>query len=122
MMLVARRMSLRPPVNATIASSMSSAGILPCTCEMCSSDAISRTCVAIRVNSVAPGPAWTPLIPSTMPPEAVADFGEQYPTKRQAQPLELGPVYVMLGELRFGHHDRRHWRKTDHLKLRCSAA
>jgi hypothetical protein len=50
----------------------------------------------IRVNAVAPGPVWTPLIPSTMPPEAVAHFGEQYPMKRPAQPRELAPVYVML--------------------------
>ncbi|MGH7116684.1 MAG: SDR family oxidoreductase [Stellaceae bacterium] len=50
----------------------------------------------IRVNAVAPGPVWTPLIPSTMPAEAVAHFGEQYPMKRPAQPRELAPVYVML--------------------------
>ena len=50
----------------------------------------------IRVNAVAPGPVWTPLIPSTMPAEAVAHFGEQYPMKRPAQPRELPPVYVML--------------------------
>lgn len=45
----------------------------------------------IRVNAVAPGPVWTPLIPSTMPAEAVAHFGEQYPMKRPAQPRELAP-------------------------------
>jgi len=50
----------------------------------------------IRVNAVAPGPVWTPLIPSTMPPETVAHFGEKYPMKRPAQPRELAPVYVML--------------------------
>jgi NAD(P)-dependent dehydrogenase (short-subunit alcohol dehydrogenase family) len=50
----------------------------------------------IRVNAVAPGPVWTPLIPSTMPPEKVAHFGEHYPLKRPAQPCELAPVYVML--------------------------
>lgn len=50
----------------------------------------------IRVNAVAPGPVWTPLIPSTMPAEAVVHFGEQYPMKRPAQPRELAPVYVML--------------------------
>jgi NAD(P)-dependent dehydrogenase (short-subunit alcohol dehydrogenase family) len=50
----------------------------------------------IRVNTVAPGPVWTPLIPSTMPPEKVAHFGEQVPMKRPAQPRELAPVYVML--------------------------
>ncbi|HTJ58035.1 MAG TPA: SDR family oxidoreductase [Devosiaceae bacterium] len=50
----------------------------------------------IRVNAVAPGPVWTPLIPSTMPPEKVKSFGEQVPMKRPAQPCELAPVYVML--------------------------
>ena len=50
----------------------------------------------IRANAVAPGPVWTPLIPSTMPEEKVSHFGEQYPMKRPAQPCELAPVYVML--------------------------
>ena len=50
----------------------------------------------IRVNAVAPGPVWTPLIPSTMPPEAVIHFGEQVPMLRPAQPCELAPVYVLL--------------------------
>ncbi|HEY1798955.1 MAG TPA: SDR family oxidoreductase [Stellaceae bacterium] len=50
----------------------------------------------IRVNAVAPGPVWTPLIPSTMPAEAVTHFGEKYPMKRPAQPRELAPVYVLL--------------------------
>jgi NAD(P)-dependent dehydrogenase (short-subunit alcohol dehydrogenase family) len=50
----------------------------------------------IRVNCVAPGPVWTPLIPSTMPPEKVASFGKDYPIGRPAQPRELAPVYVML--------------------------
>lgn len=50
----------------------------------------------IRANAVAPGPVWTPLIPSTMPKEKVEHFGEQVPMKRPAQPRELAPVYVML--------------------------
>ena len=50
----------------------------------------------IRANAVAPGPVWTPLIPSTMPEEMVTHFGEQVPMKRPAQPCELAPVYVML--------------------------
>jgi NAD(P)-dependent dehydrogenase (short-subunit alcohol dehydrogenase family) len=50
----------------------------------------------IRVNCVAPGPVWTPLIPSTMPMEKVKNFGNQVPMKRPAQPRELAPVYVML--------------------------
>jgi hypothetical protein len=51
---------------------------------------------AIRVNCVAPGPIWTPLIPSTMPPEKVKEFGKQVPMQRPGQPKELAPVYVML--------------------------
>ncbi|GAB2800513.1 SDR family oxidoreductase [Rhabdobacter roseus] len=48
----------------------------------------------IRVNAVAPGPVWTPLIPSTMPePE---NFGEDTPTGRPGQPVEIAPVYVFL--------------------------
>ncbi len=50
----------------------------------------------IRVNAVAPGPVWTPLIPSTMPPEQVASFGQQSPLQRPAQPAELAPAYVYL--------------------------
>jgi NAD(P)-dependent dehydrogenase (short-subunit alcohol dehydrogenase family) len=50
----------------------------------------------IRVNSVAPGPVWTPLIPSTMPAEKVAEFGENTPLGRPGQPVELAPVYVLL--------------------------
>jgi NAD(P)-dependent dehydrogenase (short-subunit alcohol dehydrogenase family) len=50
----------------------------------------------IRANCVAPGPIWTPLIPSTMPPEKVEQFGSQVPMKRPGQPAELAPAYVML--------------------------
>ncbi|MEV4239634.1 MULTISPECIES: glucose 1-dehydrogenase [unclassified Nocardia] len=50
----------------------------------------------IRVNSVAPGPIWTPLIPSTMPPEKVANFGDNTPLGRAGQPAELAPTYVLL--------------------------
>ncbi|HEX3897962.1 MAG TPA: SDR family oxidoreductase, partial [Mycobacteriales bacterium] len=50
----------------------------------------------IRVNSVAPGPIWTPLIPSTMPPEKVESFGSDTPLGRPGQPTELAPVYVLL--------------------------
>jgi NAD(P)-dependent dehydrogenase (short-subunit alcohol dehydrogenase family) len=50
----------------------------------------------IRANAVAPGPIWTPLIPSTMPPEKVKDFGKQTPMQRPGQPAELAAVYVML--------------------------
>lgn len=50
----------------------------------------------IRVNSVAPGPVWTPLIPSTMPVDAVESFGDNTPLGRPGQPAELAPVYVLL--------------------------
>ena len=50
----------------------------------------------IRVNSVAPGPIWTPLIPATMPNERVESFGENTPLGRAGQPKELAPVYVLL--------------------------
>jgi len=50
----------------------------------------------IRANSVAPGPIWTPLIPSTMPPDQVESFGAETPMKRPGQPVEVAPVYVML--------------------------
>jgi NAD(P)-dependent dehydrogenase (short-subunit alcohol dehydrogenase family) len=50
----------------------------------------------IRVNSVAPGPIWTPLIPSTMPPDQVESFGSQVPMKRAGQPVEVAPAYVLL--------------------------
>jgi NAD(P)-dependent dehydrogenase (short-subunit alcohol dehydrogenase family) len=50
----------------------------------------------IRVNSVAPGPIWTPLIPSTMPSEKVTSFGENTPLGRAGQPAELAGAYVLL--------------------------
>ncbi|MCV9887091.1 SDR family oxidoreductase [Metabacillus halosaccharovorans] len=50
----------------------------------------------IRVNAVAPGPIWTPLIPSTFPADQVATFGANTPMKRPGQPEELAPAYVFL--------------------------
>ena len=50
----------------------------------------------LRVNAVAPGPIWTPLIPSTMPAEKAAKFGENTPLGRAGQPAELAPLYVFL--------------------------
>ena len=50
----------------------------------------------LRVNCVAPGPIWTPLIPSTMPPEKAATFGENTPLGRAGQPVELAPLFVFL--------------------------
>lgn len=50
----------------------------------------------IRVNAVAPGPIWTPLIPATFPAQSVEKFGEDTPMKRAGQPAELAPSYVFL--------------------------
>jgi NAD(P)-dependent dehydrogenase (short-subunit alcohol dehydrogenase family) len=50
----------------------------------------------IRVNGVAPGPIWTPLIPSTFPPEKVAKFGSDVPLGRAGEPAEVAPAYVFL--------------------------
>lgn len=52
----------------------------------------------IRVNCVAPGPIWTPLITATMPPEKVGEFGKDTPMGRPGQPVELVTSYVMLAE------------------------
>jgi NAD(P)-dependent dehydrogenase (short-subunit alcohol dehydrogenase family) len=58
---------------------------------------------AVRVNAVAPGPVWTPLIPSTMPPEKVREFGKDTAFERAAQPVEIAPLFVFLAsnEARF---------------------
>jgi NAD(P)-dependent dehydrogenase (short-subunit alcohol dehydrogenase family) len=56
-------------------------------------EAIKR---GVRVNAVAPGPVWTPLIASTMPPEQVKQFGQNSPSERPGQPAELAPLYVFL--------------------------
>jgi NAD(P)-dependent dehydrogenase (short-subunit alcohol dehydrogenase family) len=50
----------------------------------------------IRVNAVAPGPIWTPLIPATFTEKEVAEFGKDVPMKRPGQPAEVGPAYVFL--------------------------
>jgi NAD(P)-dependent dehydrogenase (short-subunit alcohol dehydrogenase family) len=71
---------------------MTKAGIA----NMCASLAQLLGPRGIRVNSVAPGPVWTPLIPSTMPPEKVANFGSDTPLGRAGQPAELASVYVLL--------------------------
>lgn len=52
----------------------------------------------IRANAVAPGPIWTPLIPSTMPEAAVENFGKNVPMGRPGQPAELATAYVMLAD------------------------
>jgi NAD(P)-dependent dehydrogenase (short-subunit alcohol dehydrogenase family) len=50
----------------------------------------------IRVNAVAPGPVWTPLIPSTFPAKKVASFGSDVPLGRAGEPEEIAPSYVFL--------------------------
>jgi NAD(P)-dependent dehydrogenase (short-subunit alcohol dehydrogenase family) len=52
----------------------------------------------VRVNAVAPGPIWTPLIPATMPEETVKNHGKHTPFKRPGQPAELATAYVMLAD------------------------
>jgi NAD(P)-dependent dehydrogenase (short-subunit alcohol dehydrogenase family) len=58
---------------------------------------------SVRVNAVAPGPVWTPLIPSTMPEQKFKTFGQDTPFERAAQPVEIAPVFVFLAsnEARF---------------------
>ncbi len=56
-------------------------------------DAIKQ---GVRVNVVAPGPVWTPLIPATMPQEQVKQFGQSTLLERPAQPAELAPAFVFL--------------------------
>ena len=58
--------------------------------------ALSLAEKGIRVNSVAPGPIWTPLIPATMPPEKIEDFGTQSPMGRAGQPAEVATAFVFL--------------------------
>jgi NAD(P)-dependent dehydrogenase (short-subunit alcohol dehydrogenase family) len=50
----------------------------------------------VRVNAVAPGPVWTPLIPATMPEEKVKEFGTKTAFGRPAQPVEIAPIFVFL--------------------------
>jgi Enoyl-(Acyl carrier protein) reductase len=52
----------------------------------------------IRANAVAPGPIWTPLIPSTLPQDSVVNFGKQVPMKHPGQPAELATAFVMLAD------------------------
>lgn len=58
----------------------------------------------IRVNAVAPGPVWTPLIPATMPKEKVESFGSQVPMGRAAQPDEIAPSYVFFASERLSSY------------------
>lgn len=58
--------------------------------------ALSLIPQGIRVNGVAPGPVWTPLIPASFPAQDVAAFGQDTPMKRAGQPAEVAPCYVFL--------------------------
>lgn len=58
--------------------------------------ALSLADQGIRVNGVAPGPIWTPFIPSTFPAQLVKSFGTDSPMKRAGQPFELAPTYIYL--------------------------
>jgi len=58
--------------------------------------ALSLAKRGIRVNGVAPGPIWTPLIPATFPPDKVEKFGADVPMGRAGQPSEVGPCFVFL--------------------------
>jgi NAD(P)-dependent dehydrogenase (short-subunit alcohol dehydrogenase family) len=88
--------------SSSVNSDMPSPSLMPyaatkaAIANMCASLAQMLAPKGIRANSVAPGPVWTPLIPSTMPEEKVESFGEQAPLERPGQPAELAPVYVML--------------------------
>jgi NAD(P)-dependent dehydrogenase (short-subunit alcohol dehydrogenase family) len=88
--------------SSSVNSDMPSPSLMPyaatkaAIANMCASLAQMLASRGIRVNSVAPGPIWTPLIPSTMPEEKVESFGEQSQLERPGQPAELAPVYVLL--------------------------
>ncbi|AXB42176.1 SDR family oxidoreductase [Amycolatopsis albispora] len=58
----------------------------------------------IRINCVAPGPVWTPLIPATFDEEKVAQFGQQVPYQRAAQPDEIAPSYVFFASNRLSSY------------------
>lgn len=58
----------------------------------------------IRVNAVAPGPVWAPLIPATMPPEKASSFGQQAPMGRAGQPDEIAPSYVFFAAERLSSY------------------
>jgi NAD(P)-dependent dehydrogenase (short-subunit alcohol dehydrogenase family) len=88
--------------SSSVNSDMPSPGLAPyaatkaAIANFCASLAQMLGPKGIRVNSVAPGPIWTPLIPATMPEEKVAAFGDDTPLGRAGQPVELAPTYVLL--------------------------
>ena len=88
--------------SSSVNSDMPSPGLAPyaatkaAIANFCASLAQMLGPKGIRVNSVAPGPIWTPLIPATMPEEKVEHFGDDTPLGRPGQPAELAPTYVLL--------------------------
>lgn len=79
--------------NPTLIDYSSTKGAIVAFTRSLSQSLVNR---GIRVNGVAPGPIWTPLIPSTFPEDTVAKFGTDTPMKRAGQPEELAPSYVFL--------------------------
>jgi len=79
--------------NAQLLDYSSTKGAIVAFTRSLSQNLVSK---GIRVNAVAPGPIWTPLIPSTFPPDQVATFGKQVPMGRAGQPEEIAPSYVFL--------------------------
>jgi NAD(P)-dependent dehydrogenase (short-subunit alcohol dehydrogenase family) len=79
--------------SPTLLAYASTKGAIVTFSKALSAEAIKR---GVRVNVVAPGPVWTPLIPATMPAEDVKKFGRDTPLGRPGQPAELAPVYVFL--------------------------
>ncbi|MCT7985328.1 SDR family oxidoreductase [Laspinema sp. A4] len=79
--------------NETLLDYSSTKGAIVAFTRALSQKVVSK---GIRVNGVAPGPIWTPLIPATFPPEKVASFGQQVPMKRAGEPEEVAPSYVFL--------------------------
>ncbi|MFT4111876.1 SDR family oxidoreductase [Silvibacterium sp.] len=80
------------PSPSLVAYAATKSAILSMTKSM-ASHAMKR---GVRINAVAPGPVWTPLIPSTMPEEKVKDFGAKTEFGRPAQPIELARIFVFL--------------------------
>ncbi|MBE9201569.1 MULTISPECIES: SDR family oxidoreductase [unclassified Nodularia (in: cyanobacteria)] len=79
--------------NAKLLDYSSTKGAIVAFTRSLSQNLVSK---GIRVNAVAPGPIWTPLIPSTFPADQVATFGKQVPMQRAGQPEEVAPSYVFL--------------------------
>src|SRR3954469_10179610 len=91
----------RPRANHAVASGSALAATCSTTLDAVQhylTDLAQRVADEAALNAVAPGPIWTPLIPSTMPEDAVKNFGKQVPLKRAGEPAELATAYVMLAD------------------------